>query len=224
MCGRFVGFRSLDELKGFFPIDKAACEAISNYNVAPSQEILAIVKYEGKNWLVKFHWGLVPFWAKDISIGNKMINARSESIAEKPSFRNAFKKRRCLILADGFYEWKSEKGRKQPMFITVPDHKPFAFAGLWETWHKKDDQDSIYKSCTIITTQASESIRDIHHRMPVILKPQVFEPWLDPGNQDVAELGKMLKNEIVTELVSYPVSKQVNMTRNNDPSCIEPIE
>jgi len=94
------------ELKRFFPIDKAACEAISNYNVAPSQEILAIAKYEGENWLVKFHWGLVPFWAKDISIGNRMINARSESIAEKPSFRNAFKKRRCLILADGFYEWK----------------------------------------------------------------------------------------------------------------------
>ena len=223
MCGRFVGFRSLDDLKGFFPIDKAACEAISNYNVAPSQEILAIAKYEGENWLVKFHWGLVPFWAKDISIGNRMINARSESIAEKPSFRNAFKKRRCLILADGFYEWKGEKGRKQPMFITLPDHKPFAFAGLWETWNT-DDQDSSYKSCTIITTPASESVRDIHHRMPVILKPQVYEPWLDPGNQNVVELGKMLKNEIVTGLVSYPVSKQVNSTRNNDPSCIEPIE
>jgi putative SOS response-associated peptidase YedK len=223
MCGRFVGFRSLDELKGFFPFDKAACEAISNYNVAPSQEILAIVKYEAENWLVKFHWGLVPFWAKDISIGNRMINARSESIAEKPSFRNAFKKRRCLILADGFYEWKGEKGRKQPMFITLPDHKPFAFAGLWETWNK-DDQDSVYKSCTIITTQASESIRDIHHRMPVILKPPAYESWLDPGNQNVVELGKMLKNEIFTELVSYPVSKQVNLTRNNDSACIEPIE
>jgi len=224
MCGRFVGFRSMDALKGFFPIDKAACEAISNYNVAPSQEILAIAKYEGENWLVKFHWGLVPFWAKDISIGNKMINARSESIAEKPSFRNAFKKRRCLILADGFYEWKGEKGRKQPMFITSPDHKPFAFAGLWETWNKKADQDSIYKSCTIITTQSSQSIRDIHHRMPVILKQQVYESWLDPGNQDVGELDIMLKNEIVTELVSYPVSKQVNSTRNNDSSCIDPIE
>jgi len=223
MCGRFVGFRSLDELKGFFPIDKAACEAISNYNVAPSQEILAIAKYEGENWLVKFHWGLVPFWAKNISIGNRMINARSESIAEKPSFRSAFKKRRCLILADGFYEWKGEKGSKQPMFITLPDRKPFAFEGLWETWNK-DDQDSIYKSCTIITTQTSESIRDLHHRMPVILKPPAYESWLDPGNQNVVELGKMLKNEIVTELVRYPVSKQVNSTRNNDPSCIEPIE
>jgi putative SOS response-associated peptidase YedK len=223
MCGRFVGFRSLDELKGIFPIDKAACEAIANYNAAPSQEILAIARYEGENWLVTFHWGLVPFWAKDISIGSGMINARVESISEKPSFRGAFKKRRCLILADGFYEWKGEKGRKQPMFITLPDHKPFAFAGLWETW-KKDDIESSYKSCTIITTRASESIRDIHHRMPVILKPQVYESWLDPENQNVAELGRLLKNEIVTELVSYPVSKHVNSVRNNDPSCIEPIE
>jgi len=223
MCGRFVGYRSLDELKGFFPIDKSACDAISNYNVAPSQEILAIARYESENWLVKFHWGLVPFWAKDIRIGNRLINARSESIAEKPSFRDAFKKRRCLIIADGFYEWKGEKGRKQPMFITSPDHKPFAFAGLWETW-KKDDQDSTYKSCTIITTQASESIRDIHHRMPVIIKPPSYEAWLDPGNQDLGELDRILKNEVVTELVSYPVSKQVNSTRHNDPSCIEPVE
>lgn len=224
MCGRFVGFRSLEELKDSFPIDRAACETTSNFNVAPSQEVLAIVKHASENWLVKFHWGLVPFWAKDISIGNRMINARSETIAEKPSFRNAFKKRRCLILADGFYEWKGEKGRKQPMFITLPDRKPFAFAGLWETWNKKDDQDSSYKSCTIITTKASKSIRDIHHRMPVILKSKVYESWLNPGNQNVVELDRILKNELITELVSYPVSKQVNSTRNNDASCIEPIE
>jgi putative SOS response-associated peptidase YedK len=224
MCGRFVGFRSLEELKDSFPIDRAAYETTSNFNVAPSQEVLAIVKHAGENWLVKFHWGLVPFWAKDISIGNRMINARSETIAEKPSFHNAFKKRRCLILADGFYEWKGEKGRKQPMFITLPDRKPFAFAGLWETWNKKDDQDSSYKSCTIITTKASKSIRDIHHRMPVILKSKVYESWLNPGNQNVVELDRILKNELITELVSYPVSKQVNSTRNNDASCIEPIE
>jgi putative SOS response-associated peptidase YedK len=113
MCGRFAGFRSLREIQTFFPIDKAACEGASNFNVAPSQEILAISHHNGENWLDKFHWGLVPFWAKDISIGSRMINARAESVAEKPSFRNAFRKRRCLILADGFYEWKGEKGRKQ---------------------------------------------------------------------------------------------------------------
>jgi putative SOS response-associated peptidase YedK len=223
MCGRFVGYRSLRELEIYFPIDKVACEATSNFNVAPSQEILAIVKREGENWLDKFHWGLVPFWAKDISIGNRMINARAESVAEKPSFRNAFKKRRCLIPADGFYEWKGEKGQKQPMFITLPDKEPFAFAGLWETWNQKDEQNSLYRSCTIITTQASDSIRAIHHRMPVILRPQIYESWLDPANQDAADLADILKNEIVTELASHPVSKQVNSTRNNDPSCIEPV-
>jgi len=223
MCGRFVGFRSLRELQENFPIDKAACEVTANYNVAPSQEILAILKHEGENWLDKLHWGLVPFWAKDVSIGNRMINARSETVAEKPSFRNAFKKRRCLILADGFYEWKGEKGHKQPMFITLPDRKPFAFAGLWETWNKKSDPDSNYKSCTIITTQASESFSEIHHRMPVILKSEIFEPWLDPENQDLNGLKNILKKEIITELVGYPVSKQVNSASNNTPSCIEPI-
>ncbi len=222
MCGRFVGFRSLEELKDIYPIDRAECEVVANYNVAPSQEVLVLVKYAGENWLDRFHWGLVPFWAKDISIGNRMINARSESIAEKPSFRNAFKKRRCLILADGFYEWQGEKGHKQPVFITLPDKKPFAFAGLWESWNNKGAEEATYKSCTIITTQASESIRDIHHRMPVILKTEVYEPWLEPANQNITELEGILKDEICTEFVSYPVSKQVNSTRNNDPSCVEP--
>ena len=223
MCGRFVGFRSLRELKEIFPIDKAGCDVTANYNVAPLQEILAIFKHEGENWLDKFHWGLVPFWAKDTSIGNRMINARSETVSEKPSFRNAFKKRRCMILADGFYEWKGEKGRKQPMFITLPDRKPFAFAGLWEVWNKKDDPDSIYRSCTIVTTEASESISDIHHRMPVILKPDVYEPWLNPENQEIVGLKNILAHGIHTELVSHPVSKQVNSVKNNDPSCIDPI-
>ncbi|UCE55826.1 MAG: SOS response-associated peptidase, partial [Desulfobacterales bacterium] len=148
---------------------------------------------------------------------------RAETVAEKPSFRNAFKKRRCLIIADGFYEWKGEKGRKQPMFITLPDRKPFAFAGLWEVWNKKDEPDSIYKSCTIVTTEASKSIRDIHHRMPVILKPDVYEPWLNPENQEIVGLKNILAHGIQTELVSHPVSKQVNSVKNNDPSCIDPI-
>lgn len=210
MCGRFVGFRSLHELKKTFPIDKATCEVTENYNVGPSQEVLAIIKYEKENWLEKLHWGLVPFWAKDISIGNKLINARAETIASKPSFRNAFKKRRCLIPADGFYEWKGPKGQKQPMLITLPESKPFAFAGLWETWHKKDDQDTIYKSCTIITTEASDSVREIHHRMPAILKPEMYESWLDPLNQNINELKNILQTGIVTELMSHAVSKSVN--------------
>ncbi|MGD9057843.1 MAG: SOS response-associated peptidase [Desulfobacterales bacterium] len=223
MCGRFVGYRQLDELKEFFPIDRANCDVTANFNVAPTQEILAIYNHEGENWLDKFHWGLVPFWAKDPSIGSRMINARAETVAEKPSFKNAFKKRRCLIIADGFYEWKGPKGRKQPMLITLPDKKPFAFAGLWETWRKNDPQ-TPYRSCTIITTEASPSIRDIHHRMPVILKPEVYRRWLDPENEDITDLKRIIKTESLSELISYPVSKQVNSTRNNDASIIEPID
>ena len=223
MCGRFVGFRSLHELKKTFPIDKATCEVTENYNVAPSQEILAIIKHDKENWLEKLHWGLVPFWAKDISIGNKLINARAETIASKPSFRNAFKKRRCLIPADGFYEWKGPKGQKQPVFITLPESKPFAFAGLWEIWQKKDDPNMIYKSCTIITTEASDSVREIHPRMPAILKPEMYETWLDPLNQNVNELKHILKTGIITELVSHAVSKNVNSVKNNEPSNIIPL-
>lgn len=222
MCGRFVGYRNLDELKEIFPIDRAACEVTANYNIAPSQEILVIFRHQGENRLDKFHWGLVPFWAKDPSIGNRMINARAETVAEKPSFKNAFKKRRCLIIADGFYEWQGPKGNKQPMFITLPDKKPFGFAGLWETWSPKD-RDLPHRSCTIITTEACDAMRDIHHRMPVILRPEAYEPWLNPDIQDVNQLINILQNELLTDLVGYPVSKRVNSTRNNDPSCIDAL-
>ncbi len=145
MSGKISGYQTLEELKAFFPIDHAACEVTPNHDIAPAQEILAISQDAGENRLDKFHWGLVPFWAKDVSIGNRMINARVESIAEKPSFRDAFKSRRCLIPADGFYEWQGEKGKKQPVFIALPDRKPFAFAGLWETWQNKLPDDNARK-------------------------------------------------------------------------------
>ena len=143
MCGRFVGFRTLAELESFFPIDRTDCEVAANFNVAPSQEVLAIVRREGANVLEKLHWGLVPFWAKDPSIGNRLINARSETVAQKPSFRSAFKSRRCLILADGFYEWTGPKGNRQPVYLTLPDEVPFAFAGLWEAWDDKGRADEV---------------------------------------------------------------------------------
>ena len=224
MCGRFVGYRKLEELKEFFPIDRSACEVAANYNVAPSQEVLALFNHQGQNCLDRFHWGLVPFWAKDPAIGNRMINARFETLAEKPAFKNAFKKRRCLIIADGFYEWKGTQGEKQPMFITVRDKKPLAFAGLWETWNRQDQQTAPYRSCAIITVAACEAVRDIHHRMPAILKPELYDLWLDPQNQDVDRLKEIAQKGWITDLVSYPVSKQVNSTRRNDPACIEPID
>jgi putative SOS response-associated peptidase YedK len=223
MCGRFVVYRDLEQLQEHFPIDKALAEVTPNYNVAPTHEIFTIIRQEGLNLLEKLHWGLVPHWAKDISTGYKMINARMETVASKPSFRDAFKKRRCLILADGFYEWKGEKGQKQPFFITLPDEKPFAFAGLWEIWHDKNHQDETYRSCTIITRKASESLKDIHDRMPAILPPDTYATWLDSDDHDTNALQKILTEKMITDFKFIPVSKQVNSVKINDPSNIAPV-
>lgn len=222
MCGRFVGYRQLEELQRIFHIDHAAAEPTPNYNVAPTQEILVIHLTDSGRTLDLFHWGLVPFWAKDVSIGSRMINARAETVATKPSFRAAFKKRRCLIPADGYYEWKGEKGAKQPFFITMPDQRPFVFAGLWETWGDLDYPDTLYRSCTIITTDAAESIKDIHHRMPVVLKPDTYARWIDPDYQDADGLQQILRQGIETEFSRHAVSRQVNSVKNNSPANIEP--
>ena len=223
MCGRFVGFRKLEELEKYFPIDRSDVEAAANFNIAPSQEILALVRRGQENVLNLFHWGLVPFWAKDISMANKLINARAETVASKPSFRTAFKKRRCLILADGFYEWKSVKGKNEPFFLTLPDETPFAFAGLWEKWDNKGKADQIYQSCTIITKPASKSVAPVHHRMPAIVSPKKYAAWLNPDNQEVEVLEDILLNWTVNELINRPVSKQVNNARYNDASNIKPL-
>lgn len=224
MCGRFVGFRPLEELMDHFPIDVAGVEVTENFNVAPSQAVLAILRRDSRNCLERLNWGLVPFWAKDISIGSKLINARSETAATKPSFRHAFKKRRCLILADGFYEWTVSAGSKKPVLLTLPDDKPFAFAGLWEIWDKKGQAPKAYRSCTILTRKASPSVRPIHHRMPVILKPAAFDAWLSPGNQDLDYLNQIIQTQIITVLKSTPVSTRVNSPRNNTQGNIRPID
>jgi putative SOS response-associated peptidase YedK len=223
MCGRFAEFSSLEKLQKHFPIDKALAELMTNYNVAPTQEILAIICQEGFNILEKLNWGLVPHWAKDISIGNRMINARMETVSSKPSFRDAFKKRRCLIPADGFYEWTGSKGQKQPFFITLPDEKPIAFAGLWEIWHHKENHDKTYRSCTIITREASECLKDIHNRMPAVLDPETYGVWLDQGNQDTKQLQEILADKTIEEFKFRSVSKQVNSVRVNDPSNIASV-
>ena len=219
MCGRFVRHSSLDLIEKTFNVDTRGIEAAANYNVAPTQPVLAVIR-EDQNRLRRLNWGLVPFWAKDKKIGARMINARSETVAQKPSFRHAFKKKRCLIIADGFYEWKGPKGNKQPFFFSPEDRRPFGFAGLWDIW--KDPESTDYRSCTIITTAASDAIRDVHDRMPVILTPDAYDDWLEPANQDPERLMQILADKTIRDLMRTPVSKRVNAVGNNDPQNIEP--
>ena len=206
MSIKMMSLDGLDYLKTVYPIDNVACDITPQDSITPPQEILAIIKKEGQTWLDKFHWGFVPYWANDITVGQRMINARAETLAQKPSFRHAFKKQRCLILAEGFYEWKVEKNIKKPVLVTLPDSEPFAFAGLWDIWKKAGTVEFSYKSCTIITTRASASIRKVHHRMPVVLQPEMYASWLDPDNQNGAALKHILKEGILTEFVCYPTT------------------
>jgi len=222
MCGRFVSYRDLEALRAHFPIDRVEATLTPSYNVAPTQMIPAIVRQDDENVLRTFRWGLVPFWAKDPSIGNKMINARSETVDAKPSFNNAFKKRRCLIPADGFYEWKGPKGSKQPVFITLPDGEPLGFAGLWEIWDDKGKAEEPLYTCTIITTEASSVMKDIHHRMPVILKPEAFKEWIK-ADTPLETLKEIISTHTHKDLVFRPVSKAVNSVQNNSADLINKV-
>ncbi len=190
-----------------------------SYNIAPTQEVAAMVEEDETRKLEMFRWGLIPSWAKDPSIGNKMINARAETVSEKPSFRSAFKKRRCLIVADGFYEWQKTDNGKQPFYVRMKDSSPFAFAGLWETWDKEGEE---VRSCSIITTDANDLMNEIHHRMPVILPPETYGVWLDRGFEEREAFSNMLRPYPSDEMEAYPVSRRVNKPANNEPSVIEP--
>jgi putative SOS response-associated peptidase YedK len=205
-----------------FNVDHPPFEAAHSYNIAPTQAVLAVVR-NGRAGLVQLHWGLVPFFAKDASGAAKMINARSETLATKPSFRNALRKRRCLIVADGFYEWTGPKGQKQAWYITLPSDGPFGFAGLWELW-RSDDRKTELRSCTIITTDASPGLRDIHNRMPVILRAGAHDAWLDPATQDAGRLRQILQNGCHVEFKRTAVSSRVNYVGNIDAGCIEPLQ
>lgn len=189
------------------------------YNIAPTQPI-PVIPNDGTKTVQLFHWGLVPHWAKDTSIGNKLINARAETLAEKPSFKRAFAKRRCLILLDGFYEWRKDAGAKTktPIHIKLKTGKPFALAGIWETW--RDAEGKELKSCTIVTTEPNELIGAFHHRMPVILKPEAYEAWLNPESVDPETLKHLFVPYPSEEMVAYPVSTGVNRAANDSPDCI----
>ena len=218
MCGRYTLRTPVDSLVERFEIEEHPSSITPNYNIAPTQEVATVVEEDDKRKLEMFHWGLIPSWAKDPAIGNKMINARAETVSEKPSFRSAFKKRRCLILADGFYEWQKTDDGKQPYHIKMQDDSPFAFAGLWEVWDKYGEE---IRSGTIITTDANDLMNEIHHRMPVILHPEDYAIWLDPDFDEKEALTSLLKPYPADPMQAYPVSRRVNKPSNNEPSVLE---
>lgn len=220
MCGRYAFYSPAEAVRRTFMLDDVpALEP--RYNVAPTQEVPAIRSgEEGARSFAMLHWGLVPKWAKERAIGNRMINARAETVAEKPAFRDAFRKRRCLVLADGWYEWQVAPGGKQPWFIRTEAAQPFAFAGLWERW-KDPANGSMLESCTIVTTDAAASIRRIHERMPVVLAESDWDRWLDTAFSDAGTLSGLLKPYAAGGLEAWPVSRQVNAPKNQGPALIE---
>jgi len=221
MCGRFTRTPCVDRFARLFGVTTELDLKPSN-NVAPSQDILAArVNHDGGRELALLRWGLIPAWAKEPKTGYSMINARAETVASKPAFRRAFTRQRCLIAADGFYEWKTTDHGKQPYYIFLKDHEPFAFAGLWEHW-EVDGQEPI-DSCTIIVTEANKAVEKIHDRMPVILPPPAYDDWLDPEVTDKDHLQELLKPYPASEIEMYPVARLVNNARNDDPRCIERI-
>ena len=221
MCGRFTLTADQDSFEDRFSFTGFDLGWVPSYNIAPTQEVLTVTNDGAENRAELMRWGLVPSWAKDPKIGNRMINARSETLAEKPSFRTAFRRRRCLIIADGFYEWKRDGKKKKPMRIIAESGDLFAFAGLWETWKQPDD--SWLVSCAIITTSANEFMASIHNRMPVILPREAEALWLDPEEQDTAALSELLLPHDSDQMEVYEVSTLVNSPRNDSPELIAPV-
>jgi putative SOS response-associated peptidase YedK len=224
MCGRFTLRTTASVLIEQFQLSGAP-DLAPRFNIAPSQQVPVVRSKQdaAERELVMMHWGLVPSWAKDPLIGNRMINARAETAATKPSFRSAFKRRRCLVMADGYYEWQKQRRQKQPFHIQRRDQRPFAMAGLWEQWSgpSTDNAGVALQSCTIITTDANELTRPIHDRMPVILDERDYRTWIDPNVQDRQVIEPLLQPFDSEMLVAEPVSTYVNNPRNEDPKCIE---
>ena len=215
-------FSPAEAVKRIFSVDSVPALA-PRYNVAPTQDVPVVRagKKSGREF-VMLHWGLVPFWAKERAIGNRMINARVESVAEKPAYQNAFKRRRCLVLTDGWYEWQLAVDGKQPWFIRRKDAQPFAFVGLWESWTDHGNGTQL-KSCTIITGTAAQAIHDIHPRMRIPLADAAWDEWLDTSRPDPETLLTLLNSGPVETFEAWPVSRAVNMPKNQGPQLIERI-
>jgi len=224
MCGRFVSATTPQQLSDYFSVDELAATDVSpNYNVAPTQEVVVVAEDEQHHRVLdRYKWGLIPSWAKDPKVGNRMINARAETAASKPAYRKPFAKRRCIIPADGFFEWKKVTGSKtkQPYFIHPTDEPVFAFAGLWDRWHD-DANDEWVRSCTILTGDPNEVVAAIHDRMPVVLPREHWDAWLDPDNDDVEGLQALLVPAPAAGFAVYPVRTVVNSPRNNSEANLE---
>ena len=221
MCGRYTLIADLGDLAQRFEFDGTDFSYDPGYNIAPTESVLTVRNLEGRE-AAFMRWGLIPFWAKNSKIGARMINARAETVTEKPAFRNALKKRRCLVLADGYYEWQKTPLGKRPYRIILKAGEPFAMAGLWETW--KDPQGNVVPSCTIITTAANDFLAPIHNRMPVILPREYEDLWLDMDVDDGAALTQMLIPSPDDVLDAYQVSTLVNYARNNGPEIIARVD
>jgi putative SOS response-associated peptidase YedK len=222
MCGRFTLTINPAELEDMFENFRFPERFAPRFNIAPSQPVLVIPNDE-KFKADFFVWGLIPMWAKDPAIGNRLINARGETLAEKPAFRGSYRHKRCLILADGFYEWKSIAGKstKTPYYIHTKDRKSFAMAGLWDHWESPDG--SSVKTCTIITTTPNQLMESIHDRMPVILHPRDYARWLDPAPQTPERLQLLIKPFPAESMSAYPVSTLVNKPGNDAPELVVPL-
>ena len=220
MCGRFTLSQPINTIASAFNIAQIP-PLEPRYNIAPTQLIPSILSVSGgEKQLQMLRWGLIPSWAKDAKISAKLINARAETVSEKPSFKAAFKRRRCLIIADGFYEWQRQEKQKQPYYFRLQNAQLFAFAGLWEQWKSPDE--NIINSCTILTTEANDLLRPIHDRMPVILEPKDYELWLDSEAQQ-PQLQQLSRPYQANLMTSYSVSTKVNNPKNNTPECINSL-
>jgi putative SOS response-associated peptidase YedK len=222
MCGRFVRKSTLEQIADAFDLDIAGAEfdLAPSFNIAPGQQVAAVV-FDGRRKLKRFRWGLIPSWAKDEKIGYKMINARAETVAEKPGFRQAFSQRRCIVVADGFYEWKHQGPSKIPYYVRLKKDQPLGFAGLYEHWRAPDGKP--VDSCAIITTAPNALMKPIHDRMPVILDQRACGAWLDPAGFDADRLRALLQPFDPGKMDAYPVGLLVNSPKNNGPRCIEPV-
>jgi putative SOS response-associated peptidase YedK len=221
MCGRYTLHHKPEEIEERFDVEPDEELLAPRYNIAPSQ-IIPVIRHTGSKEMVGCKWGLIPFWAKDPKIGNNLINAKAETIAEKPSFKHAFAKRRCLIPADGFYEWqKRGKAPSQPIYVRRRDSGLFAFAGLWEEWKTPDGE--ALATCTIITVEPNELVSQFHHRMAAILKPDEEAAWIDPGSK-AEDLLRLLRPYPADELEAFPVSRAVNSPSFDGAACIAPVD